>query len=73
MDKKDGVQMEAFIKDQVEAARVLRGETVDGHSRRYDACYLAMRYLDEFQQGTCPSVERVCEVAERFAAFLAKP
>jgi hypothetical protein len=69
-------EMKRFMQDQVEAVRVARTEAeAPNHQRRLDACYLAMRFLDDLNGGTHGShkVGDVIRTAREFEQYLAEP
>lgn len=72
--------LKPFLRDQVAAARVLRGESLveeakERSSLRVDACHLAMRFLDDLNGGAQGShtVQAVIKIARAFEQYLGEP
>jgi hypothetical protein len=65
-------EMKGFAADQVAAVAVARDLEAPSHQRKLDACYLAMRYLDDLNGGThgTHTIEGVIAAARKFEAYL---
>lgn len=65
----DEERLKQFARDQVEAVKIAREERKNDSNSRYDACHLAMRYLETFNHGVA-TTNTVITIAKVFEVYL---